>query len=209
MPSQYNESEIIKRFFGDKKEGRYIDIGAGDPVIHSNTYELYQKDWRGILVEPFYIYHDAIKEKRPKDILEPIAIADFTGTALMCNTAMNGTWIGDEYLREYESGIREKDGRIHQPYSVPCMTMNDFVKKYKDYVNVDFLTMDIETGEEKALAVCDFNIFKPKLMCIEYRVRGVDQRRKWERFIYPFYIQVDRTEGNVFYLRKEYASFNL
>lgn len=51
MYSQHNEEQIIKDFFKNST-GRYLDIGAFDGVISSNTLALAENGWSGIAVEP-------------------------------------------------------------------------------------------------------------------------------------------------------------
>ena len=47
--SDFGEDQIIQRVFGDYK-GLHLDIGAGHPVIGSNTCLFYKKGWSGITV---------------------------------------------------------------------------------------------------------------------------------------------------------------
>lgn len=52
--SQYGEHETILRLLGDVDEARraFIDVGAFDGKTFSNTWELAERGWKGILVEP-------------------------------------------------------------------------------------------------------------------------------------------------------------
>ena len=38
--SGQNELEMLRAFFDDKRAGFYVDVGANDPVISSQTYHL-------------------------------------------------------------------------------------------------------------------------------------------------------------------------
>ena len=49
--SQFGEDAIIKKYLKEDK-GFYLDIGSGDPVRGSNTYFLYKRGWKGILIDP-------------------------------------------------------------------------------------------------------------------------------------------------------------
>lgn len=48
--SQYNEQEVIERYF--KGPGCFLDVGANDGVTLSNTYSLQLAGWSGVLIEP-------------------------------------------------------------------------------------------------------------------------------------------------------------
>jgi hypothetical protein len=49
--SQNDEDSIIRRYFRDQFNGRFLDIGAGDGVCFSNTKLLYDMGWSGTAVE--------------------------------------------------------------------------------------------------------------------------------------------------------------
>src|SRR5215212_1634234 len=74
--SQSGEDIIIDALFENfkGKEKTYLDIGANDPVICNNTYLLYKKGWRGVLVEPDAAMCEVVKAKRPADTILNIGI---------------------------------------------------------------------------------------------------------------------------------------
>lgn len=49
--SQNDEQEVILRFFAGRV-GRFLDIGAYDGVLFSNTRALLEQAWTGVMVEP-------------------------------------------------------------------------------------------------------------------------------------------------------------
>ncbi len=51
MYSQNDEERVILELVGDGK-GRFLDIGAFDGVMFSNTRALVERGWCGICVEP-------------------------------------------------------------------------------------------------------------------------------------------------------------
>ena len=50
--SQNEEDWVIRKWFKDKFDGRFLDIGAGDGITFSNTKVLYDMGWCGIAIEP-------------------------------------------------------------------------------------------------------------------------------------------------------------
>jgi hypothetical protein len=50
---EYGESEEFEifKFFYDKNDGYYADMGAFDPIIYSTTVYLYSRGWKGINLE--------------------------------------------------------------------------------------------------------------------------------------------------------------
>jgi len=191
MYSQHNEEEIIKGYFPDL--GTYLDVGAGDPKEFSNTFGLYELGWRGVLVEPFFKYTEDILKIRPEDKLCKKVITNHVGKVEMLNTASVETDIG----KLYKEDIVGRTSHV-----VPCYTIKEFLEEYPEMLEPDFMNLDIETGEEALLSCCDFNIFKPKLLCIEFEVRGKNYKKDWEPYLEPFYTPVQTVTFNQFYLRK-------
>lgn len=66
--SQNNEQHHITEYFGDFK-GRLLDLGAGDGIQFSNTCQLLNTGWKGVLVEPSpYLIPALIKNSREQDV---------------------------------------------------------------------------------------------------------------------------------------------
>ena len=193
--SQDNEEDRILKYLSNVKKGTYMDIGCAGAQL-SNTLYLYKLGWRGLIIDPGLEYREGFKETRPEDLFLPIAITDYDGEVEMCDAATVGSWIGDKY--KYEEGLADK------VYKAECMTISTLLDHYPKFKEVDFLNIDIESNEDKVLSKCDFNIFKPKLICIEYKIREIDMRYKWEHYLLPFYELKELLKGtsNAFYYRK-------
>jgi len=50
--SQLKENNLVWEFFGRKTSGFFVEVGANDPFLLSQTWMLEQKGWTGVLVEP-------------------------------------------------------------------------------------------------------------------------------------------------------------
>jgi len=191
--SQHTEEGVIQKYVGHMPSGTYVDIGAGDPKEFSNTYALYEKGWRGVIVEPFPKYKEQLLAVRPEDKLCTKVITNHIGEVEMINTASVETDIGRGYKLDMKDRVS---------YKAPCYTMKEFLEEYPEAKEPDFLSLDIEAGEEALFEKCDFNIFKPKLMCVEYEIHHIDYRKNWEKYVLDFYDRVENIWFNQFYLRK-------
>jgi FkbM family methyltransferase len=61
MYSQEDEEfHILEAFPFDKSNGRFLDIGAGDPFDKSNTRALFELGWSGVMIEPAPRYMEAL-----------------------------------------------------------------------------------------------------------------------------------------------------
>jgi len=191
MSSQQQEDEIIAKYFKNKENGKYIDIGAGEAEYLSNTYELYKKGWTGLVIEPFEKYKNGWAELRPKDILLPVAVSSVDGTVEMATTGTVGSWVGDEYK-----------ARGDETYTVDCMTMPTILDKYPEFKDADFVSIDIESMELPLLSKWNFDQCRPELICIERQLRGIDRRQEWEHLLFPYYVTETITYTNAFYKRR-------
>jgi len=199
--SQYGEDVIIAELLKDVSSGTYIDIGSGDPVYLSNTYAFYEAGWNGLLVEPSSGYHAKILELRPRDVLYQGAISDHDGFVKFAHKKDMGviqdSWLFDEYKKE----ILEAQGDENL-IKIPCMPLNELIVKHPQFHGSQILSIDVEGTEERILKKTNFEWFKPRIICIEYSMRKVDQTEMWERYLLPFYELVYTTIGNKIYRRK-------
>ena len=69
--SQSSEDEFLNTYyFKNKKNGLYLELGALDGVLYSNTkYFEDSHDWSGILIEPHPLKFELLKKNRPNNFL--------------------------------------------------------------------------------------------------------------------------------------------
>lgn len=66
--AQLGQDRFVVEALQGKRNGTYIDIGAGDPIDISNTYVLEREfGWKGLLCEKDPVLRAAIIAKRPKN----------------------------------------------------------------------------------------------------------------------------------------------
>lgn len=65
--SQFGEDAVLLEVLKDRKEGRYVDVGAHHPYRYSNTYLLYKKGWRGVNIDPNPHTIQLFNKARPSD----------------------------------------------------------------------------------------------------------------------------------------------
>lgn len=72
--AQNFEDVLLWRALGHVSGGKYIDIGAQDPVIDSVSLAFYSNGWRGVHVEPSHNYAEALRRSRPDEIVIEAAV---------------------------------------------------------------------------------------------------------------------------------------
>jgi hypothetical protein len=74
--SQSGEDLILNTILGNLKSRFYVDIGANNPTVQSNTHFFYKKGWNGINVDALPGSMKIFKRIRPRDINLEIPISD-------------------------------------------------------------------------------------------------------------------------------------
>jgi hypothetical protein len=79
--SQFGEDLWLADFFAEQPTGLYVDVGAFDPFLFSNTLLLYRQGWHGINIEPHPDALARLQRFRPRDTNLGLAISDVNGEA--------------------------------------------------------------------------------------------------------------------------------
>ena len=145
IPTSYSghlEDLILNIFFYDINKGFYIDIGNFSPNKTSVTKYFYLKGWNGINIKPQGNEFDELERIRVKDI----------------------------NLNYYMGG------KFKNKYCFQCLgETNDTIKKISEILSeyipknkeIHFCKIDLREDSRKILLEYDFNIFRPKIFCIE------------------------------------------
>ena len=175
--SQFDEEVIIRDFFQDKKNGVFLDVGAADYQRNSTTYYLEKNlGWSGVAVDALKYYEDGFLKHRPKTKFEHYIVTDHSGnmeTFYITRAIPDVSSTNPNYVQEYAP--------VTHAVQIKTITLNDLLEK-NNIQSLDFLSMDIEDGEPKALAGFDVQKYRPKLVCIEAHETVRDQ-------IYDYFIK--------------------
>ena len=67
--SHNREDVVLARALGGIEQGRYVDVGAGDPMYGSASMAFYALGWRGIVIESDPVKARDHRLSRPRDVL--------------------------------------------------------------------------------------------------------------------------------------------
>lgn len=194
MYSQHNEEEIILNYFGDKKDGRFLDVGAYNGVAFSNTKRLFELGWGGTLLEASpkcFIGLQVTYPNEPRVELVCAALSGQDGCARFYDNEGAVATLSKEHMDKWNKP------QVFIPIYVATITPRKlFTALPGPY---DFMSYDIEGVTISILKL--FPLFKElglKLICIEaYDQTEKDQVKKiMEPQGYTF---LASTELNVFY----------
>ncbi len=155
--AQHGEDKLVELLLPEGVNS-FIDIGANDGVLFSNTYKFAKSGARGLCVEPS---KNSYKKLRLNHL--------FHRNIICINTAISDT-NGKIYLCElgYESTLSSvSTKKTNNSYAVDCLTFNNILENNPNFIEVDLLTIDAEGHEKEILQGLTKINFKAKVIIIE------------------------------------------
>lgn len=160
--SQSGEDEYLNdNFFYNKKNGKYIELGALDGVQYSNT-KFFEDNlnWSGILIEPHPYKFKGLLNNRPNNKL-------FNDLVSCLNEELNFKFFYDEYsgVSGIEKTLPIEHYNNFYNYN-PCpqgqiklktRTLTSIIKS-TDITYFDLLSLDVEGHELEVLKSWDFSV---------------------------------------------------
>jgi len=172
--SQIGQDKWIVDMTNGKKNGYFVEFGAGDGIHLSNTFILESSyDWNGILAEPAIAYHENLKRNRACNI-------DFSCIYSESNREIEFLETPDPLLSIIKElnpndefhGHRENPAFYYgvdaKTYLVKTLSLEDLLKKYNAPCYIDYLSIDTEGSEFNILNNFDFSKYYIKYITIEH-----------------------------------------
>ena len=151
----------------NKKKGFYIELGANDGLIQSNT-AFFEKElgWSGILIEPSLKGYQECKKNRPNSI------------------CLNYACVSNDYQSDYIEGDFKNNALMGSVNGIRLNRKDNFVKvkaitleKILDehcHTNIDFLSLDTEGYELEILKGLNLMKYRPNFLLIEIYTKDFD-----------------------------------
>jgi len=164
--SQCGEDILLRNFFGNKKDGFYVDIGCNHPIDGNNTFNLYLRGWTGINVDGNHKLITLFKKIRRKDISICSLISDSEELLNFYISKQDKVSTVDEViLSKFKNQWQYDVSDMVQLKSTTITKILD--ENLPINKNIDFLSIDIEGYDMKALLGLDLNKYRPTVICIE------------------------------------------
>jgi FkbM family methyltransferase len=164
--SQFGEDLVIEELLNQLgiSHGFYVDVGAFDPVIGSNTLLLFKRGWSGINIDVDEQKIERFRRARPRD------------WNLTCGISKDG---GRKQFARYASAsmtrlITEADS--HSVLGDPPLETFEVNTKPLQAVleespfrgrQIDFLNVDCEGSDMEVLEGLDFSAYQPRIIAVE------------------------------------------
>jgi FkbM family methyltransferase len=179
--SEHGEDLIVESIchFLEIANPTYMDIGAADPVLNSNTYLFYRKGCRGVLIEPNPSFCKLLVAIRPGDRTINAGIG-FDGRAEADYYMVSGALM-NTFSKDWIDAMAVQEGNrdfLEKVIKMPLLDINKVIADHFREVP-DFLSVDTEGLDLDILRSLDFNRFRPPIVCAETGMvgrRGIETR---------------------------------
>tara|TARA_B100000700_G_scaffold72511_1_gene80947 strand:- start:1026 stop:2309 length:1284 start_codon:yes stop_codon:yes gene_type:complete len=167
-PSQLGQDLWVLEWFSYKRSGFFVEFGATDGVLLSNTFLLEKEfEWAGLLAEPNPKFFEKLRANRSQ-ICSDECISSKTGDTVDFVLADEFGGIHDfaakgmhkEKVKDYEN-----QGKIIKKETI---SLHDFLLKHNAPKNIDYLSIDTEGSEYSILANFPFDKWNIALITVEH-----------------------------------------
>lgn len=200
--SQNSEEQHILRIVtieGEKNHvGRFLDIGAYNPKLFSNTRALFERGWGGVMVEaspgPFLDLMIEYGEcERVELVCAAVGVAPKSRLVRFHHSEAGVGTSNDAHYQKWRDKA-EFEGR----FFASVITIGDLIVQFG--IDFDFVNIDVE-GESAEVFLRALNArLRPKCFCVEHDGRQEELTRV---ALLHGYCQEDLNGENVIFARQE------
>ncbi|WP_353208974.1 FkbM family methyltransferase, partial [Sphingorhabdus sp.] len=160
--AQNYEDVLLWRALGHVKEGRYLDIGACDPIADSVSKAFYLAGWRGVHVDPSATYADALRKDRPDEIVIQAVVGDEPGFVTFYEFPDTGL---STCVEEFADRHRAA-GHACEIITAPVIALAELLDLAAGS-DLHWLKIDVEGFERKVLSSWGQSSVRPWVLLIE------------------------------------------
>ena len=155
--AQHGEDILVEHLLNNEIKS-FIDIGANDGVLFSNTFKFAKNGAYGLCIEPS---PNAFRKLTLNHLLHP---------KVKCLKGAVSNKLGNIFLKE--DGYEETLSRVYTEsvagsFKVTTFTFDHILKRFPKFINVDLLSIDVEGHEKNVLDGLTNKNFFAKLIIIE------------------------------------------
>jgi FkbM family methyltransferase len=160
--AQTGEDRLIESLL-PSPAGFYVDVGSNHPVRYSNTFALYRRGWRGIVVDGNEALIRRHRRTRPRDVGVHAVVSDVAAPAVFTEfenglvSSLDPTHVEDWSTRQAVARRR----------TVTTQRLSDILAANDAPRRFDLLSVDVEGHDFQVLASLDFERFRPRLVVVE------------------------------------------
>lgn len=180
--SQHGQDRFVyETFFKDRAEpGVFVDVGAYDGALYSNTLLFEKLGWTGLCIEPLPAAFEKLKSNRSAICIN-CAVGDRDGHAPFVEVEMPGPYERmysglKANLDDHHARLIREHGRNQKTYDVTVRPLRAILAEHA-VARVDYLSIDTEGSEWRILRDLDLAAFGVKVISAENNARDDKLRR--------------------------------
>ena len=161
--SMEGEDLEILKLTQNINQGFYVDAGCYHPLHLNNTYLLYKKNWNGLNIDLSEFSIDLFNFMRPDDVNIRSAISNTEDEVILYHQkdfSQLNTINKNIAEKRMQGDIKEK--KIISQKLTTILNNSRYNKR-----KIDFLNIDLEGADMSALLSLNFEIYRPKVICVE------------------------------------------
>jgi FkbM family methyltransferase len=185
------EQECVQSFFSNVTKGTFVDVGANDPFIESQSYHLEQLGWHGLLVEPLPNMCELLRQNRT-GVVVPYACSSKENHKKILPLISFGV------CSTLESKLIHTNKVKQDVIYIETRTLDSILEENNIEEGFDLLSIDVEGHEIELFKGFDIKKWQPKLVLLEDHVTKQDKHKFMTSNGYQFLL---RTGLNTWYVR--------
>ena len=173
--AQNFEDVLLWRALGHIENGRYVDIGAQDPVVDSVSLAFYERGWRGVHVEPSAEYAALLRQSRPEETVIEAVVGEQAGLVTFFEIPGTGISTGQAEIAEFHA----KNGWKPRKISVPSVRLEEVFAEIDGEIH--WLKIDVEGMEREVLESWRASERRPWVVLVEatYPTSQIRTEQAW------------------------------
>src|SRR5579872_4472160 len=165
--AQDGEDRWLEKYFGGKQSGFYVEVGAYDGVVLSNSYFFESIGWTGVLVEPHPEKARLCRERRPRSrVFACAAVASPETTQIDLLDVPAGEVYSTVAPTEAHLERLRAYGLQGRRIVVGARTLDSILIEVAPPA-IDFVSIDVEGAEIQVLRGFDIARWQPGLVMVE------------------------------------------
>jgi FkbM family methyltransferase len=198
--SQTGKDKLLSIYLPELN-GRYIDVGAGQPVRGSNTYYFYKRSWSGILIDPLRFNQKLNHIFRKRDI-------KLEGLIANQNEFLD---FYEFYPGEYSTTVKkvadnlvERNIKLKNTYKVRCLPLSS-LNILMNPTEPSLLSIDVEGMDLNVLKSNNWKKITPRVICVEEDAQ-INSQSEISKYLKTVgYKYIDSTGLSSIYVHEEYV----
>ena len=159
------EQALVQKFFSRETQGFFVDVGANDPVLDSQSFHLERLGWRGLLIEPLPAYCELLRRHRLSQVVE-CACSSPENHGKNMSIKVAGVH------SSLEPNLIAVGAKAEAVAQVQVRTLDSVLREHAVAPGFDLLSIDVEGHEMEVFKGVDLRLWRPRLVLLEDHVTG-------------------------------------